>query len=407
MEMEKLLTATSFPLNYDCTFELLLWLGFDECMNMAETYEGLQPIADRVYKRKFNKLAFDFQQPIDRILYHAGPTAKSLTLTFSTFDNLQTDLDNIVKTCKQLQCLTLNELNVKKLVNHPFAHIATDHLQMLTLNQCSLEEDVHFFDGYTKLKYLNLNKCRKVDIISMKKCFERNQGITSFVCNVQYFFYPTLLQLLPNLKKLNLRYNSRYMELGVLSKLESLRHLTLVCFLENVNDALVALAKVNRLEELVLIDVVPDDKTFPLIKKLETLQLLAAISDRCHFPSSSDLPPNLKALKLGGCGIADNAIASTLKHLKHLRAIHLQNCEWERNGVWIGDFDSLADFVVDEVIAEHPHRHLNVELVSFYDQTPEVSVEEIQQNEKTLKINWRRFLFTDNRSSRTSSDHQF
>ena len=371
--MENESAVPSFSLNYDCAFELLLWLGFEDCMNMAEAYEGLQSIADRVYKKKFNKLAFDFQQPIDRILYHAGPTAKSLTLTFCTFDNnLQSDLVKIVDTCKELRCLTINKLNAQNLVNSPLNRIVTKHLEMLTLNRCCLANDADFFDGYEKLKYLNLIECQKIELVAMKKCFERNPEITSFVCNIQHFFHPTLLQLLPNLEKLSLRYNSRYMKLDVLSQLRSLGHLTLVCLMQNVNDVLADLGTVDRLEELVLVDVATDENTFPLIKSLQNLKLLVAMTDGCRFPSSSDLPPKIKALKLGGCDVADNDIASTVKHLKHLEALHLQNCELERNGFWIRDFDSLADFVIDEVVAERAHRQLSVTVVSLYDQTPEV-----------------------------------
>lgn len=363
----------SFPLNYYCALDLLLWLDFDDCMNMAEAFEGIQPIADRVYMRKFNELAFDFQQPIDRVLYHAGPTAKSLTLTARPCDDLQSDLVKIVETCKELRQLTFNEFNMKQLINNPFAQIYAEHLEVLTLNQCSLANDEDFFDSYTNLKCLNLIKCREIKLIAVKKCFERNRDITSFVCDIQYFFDPKLLQLLPSLEKLSLRYNSQYMELDVLSKLTSLRHLTLHCWMENVNDVLAHLGKANQLEELVLIDVVADGNTFPLIKSLHNLHLLTVMTDGFRFASSKDLPLKVKALKLGGCGITDNEFASTVKHLKYLKDIQLHNCELERNYFWMNDFDSIADYIVEEVHAEHAERQLSVALVSDHDKSPEVN----------------------------------
>lgn len=371
MEMEKDSSIIRFPLNYDCAFELLLWLSFDDCMSLAEAFEELQPIADRVYKRKFNELAFDFQQPIDRILYHAGPTAKSLSLTFGTFDNLESDLINIFKTCKELRCLTLIKLKIKDLHSNIFANFAAEDVEMLTLNHCSLANDEDIFDSYKKLKYLNLIKCQEVNLCAMKKCFERNQEITSLVCNIQTaLFCPILLDLLPNLERLSLRYISKFMKLDVLSRLKSLRHLTLLCWMENVNDLLVYLAEAEHLEELALVDVVIDDNTFPLIKSLQNLQMLSITTDSCQFPKSSDLPPRIKALKLGGCrgcNILDNDFASTVKHLQGLEAIHLVNCELERNGFWINDFDSIADYVVNEVINNLADRHLNVTLTSDHD----------------------------------------
>lgn len=374
-------TPATFPLNYDCVFEVFLRLGLDECMSLAEAYDGLQPIADRIFKRKFNKLVFDFEQPIDRILYHAGPTVKSLTLNLNTpFGYTESDLMKIGETCKDVQCLTINGFNNQKIVNDPFVvstttnpfnHISNEHLEMLTLNSCYLANDDNFFEAHKNLKCLNFNRCQTIEAIAIKKCFENNREIKSFTCDSQFIFVAELLQLLPNLERLSLRYISRFMKLNSLSKLQSLRHLTLICWDDNVNRTLSNLAKLNILEELVLIDVTVDENTFPIIKQLERLQLLSVTTHDSPFPASADLPKNLKALRLGGFHIDEKDMTSTVDQLKHLQDIHLQNCDLTTEYLWVTDFDEMAEFIIKELDTQ-THRHLNVAVTSAYDHSPEV-----------------------------------
>lgn len=133
---------------------------------------------------------------------------------------------------------------------NPIVYFATEHLEVLTLNQCCccFAEDLDFFVSFTSLKCLNLSQCRNIDPIAMLTFFENNRGIESFTCDSEFFLYPELLRLLPNLEKLSLRYHSGYMPQNSLSMLSSLRHLTLLCWNENVNDILEDLAQINILE---------------------------------------------------------------------------------------------------------------------------------------------------------------
>lgn len=373
-ENESTAVAT-FPLNYDCVFEVFLRLGFKECMSLAEAYGGLQQIADRIYKRKFNKLTLDFEQPIDRILYHVGPTVKSLTLILKSLPSYKkSDLIKIVDTCEQLQCLTLKGYNSKNVTidsfdhtatSDPFVHTSTENLEVLTLNMCHVAKDEDFFEAYKNLKSVNFNWCQNVEAIAIQKCFKNNQGIRSFTYESQFIFAPRLLQLLPNLERLSLRYNGKYMKLNTLSKLQSLRHLTLVCdrLAENVNDVLADLAKTKILKELVLIDIDLDEHTFEHIKQLNNLQLLAITTNDCTFPASDDLPKKLKALKLGGFYIDDYDIVSTVKQLEHLEDIHFKNCFVAAEDFWVNDFDTMAKFIIDE-LTNYTHRRLNVAITS-------------------------------------------
>lgn len=363
-------TKTTFPLNYDCLFEVFQWLGLQECMNLAEAYDGLQWIADWFFKRKFNKFTFDFEDPIHRVLYHAGPSMKSLTLILDKFSFTESDLIEIRDTCKQLQCLTLNGFDRKTATNKPFGN-ATDTMKVLTLNNCSIANDVDFFGVTENLKCLNLVRCRDMKNIAVKKCFEKNIGIESFSCDNQFHFFPQLLHLLPNLKKLSLVYHSRHMKLDSLSKLQSLRHLTLHCFDENVNDILTDLRKNNILEELVLNDVAVDGNTFGLIKSFHNLRLLVVTAHNIELPSLA-LPAKLNTLKLGGFHIVDVDISTLVKQLAYLTDLQLDNCGLDRNGYLISDFDSMADLIVEE-LNEHADRQLNISITSFVDNSLEVS----------------------------------
>lgn len=368
-------TPTTFPLNYDCLFELFQWLDFKECMNFAEAYEGLQPVADRIYKRKFNKFTFDFKVPIDRIIYHAGAFLKSLTLILNKFKFEECDLINIRDTCKELQCLTLKGFNRTQVGNNPFGSNATDNLEVLTLDNCSIENDVDFFDNFTGLKCLNLLRCRGIQNVALKKCFQNNQGINSFTtCDMPLLDYSRLLQLLPNLERLSLRYNSRHMKLKSLSKLQSLRHLTLRCFDDDVNDILTDLAKINILEELVLYDIGVDENTFELIKSFEKLQLLVVTTENYDFPSSDVLPPKLETLKLGGFYIADNIILPLVQQLKYLEDFHISNCEVVVNDDYVfSDFDSIADLILAKLNG-HTDGQLNIMVTSSNEMdSPKVS----------------------------------
>lgn len=371
LELESTATTT-FQLNYDCLFEVFERLSLEESMNLAEAYEEMQVVADRIYRRKFNKFTFDFKEPIDRVLYHAGPSIKSLTLILNKFNVKESDLIKIVDTCKELKCLTLNGFNRKTVESNPFGNVM-GHLEMLTLNHCSIAKDAEFFGTSENLKSLNLFRCSDIEKIAMKECFENNRGIKSFTCDSQLIFYPQLLQLIPNVERLSLRYHSKHMKLNSLSKLQSLRHLTLLCWDENVNDILTELAKINILEELVLIDVAVDANTFKLIKSFENLQLLAVTTHNFELPPTSDaLPAKLRTLKLGGFQIVDNNILSLAEQLQHLQDVHLQDCELESNGYLISDFDDMTDLIVEELI-EHADRQLNIILTSFLDNRPEVN----------------------------------
>lgn len=373
MEVESVSAVETFPMDYDCAFELFERVGLEECMSLAEAYVELRPIANRMYKRKFNKLSFDFQQPIDRTLRHAGPTAKSLILTLNGANFKTRDLIKIRRTCKQLRCLTLNGFERKKFRCNPFINFGNRQLEELTLKKCSLANDINFFDGYKELKSFNMFDCYEMHVAAIDRCFKNNPGMNSFTCNDQYFQIPQMLLLLPNLERLSLRYHRRHMALDMLSVLPSLRYLTLLCSDSNANDVLAELGKSNRLEELVLVDVHITERTFTLIKSLQNLKLLAITSSKpCPFPASKDLPTNLTKLKLEGFRIADGNIAPVVGRLPQLGDMLLKGCELPRNDFWVSDFDWMSDLIIEDLTGKHVHRRLNVAVEAKYDQSPKV-----------------------------------
>lgn len=360
-----------FPLNYYCAFEVFQKLGFDECVNLAEAFKGLQLIADQTYKRKFTKLRLDLDQPsrASRFLYHAGPTAKSLTVIMHEFGYKESILKGISETCKEVENLTLEGFDRKRFANNPIVHFATKPLKMLTLNQCCTDKDQYFFDAFTGLKYFNLFRCRNVALMSIRKCFINNQEIESFTSDSQFFVVPKLLELLPNLERLSVRFHKRLRELNWLS-LSSLRHFTLTCWNENVNVILDDLAQMNILKELVLINIVVDEETFDQIKLLENLQLLVVTTKRGNFPASDDFPKKLKTLKLGGFNVYWGDMSSLVERLEDLTHICLQDCKLQTTPET--SFDTMFGYIVEELIV-HSYRQLNIAVYSFYYKPCEVN----------------------------------
>lgn len=66
---EKICRVPVFPLNLDCVFEVFKRLENDDCMNLAEAYDGVQSVADWIYKWKFNDvdILYDESNDMDRI----------------------------------------------------------------------------------------------------------------------------------------------------------------------------------------------------------------------------------------------------------------------------------------------------------------------------------------------------
>lgn len=321
-----------FPLNFDCLHEIFQRLGVDECMNLAEAYDGLQCVADWIFKTKLNKITIDFEKRmnIDRILYHIGPFVQSLKLMlFDKFWYTEEDLLKIQQACKELKSLELMGLDRRDVKEIPF-YGASDKLEVLTLFHCSLAEDEDFFNGFTNLKSLNIVGCTGISNSALKVCFQNNKGITSFVCDNHNLNYSQLLQLLPDLEQLGLHYDSRRMDLSVLSLLKCpLRSLTLHCRNGNVNVNVLAreLATKNQtLEELELTNVFVDGNTFEIIKSFQKLQRLAITTRNCKFTSPNELPHKLRTLKLGGFHISQRQIVSLIEQRKHLENIHIADC---------------------------------------------------------------------------------
>lgn len=101
------MAAVSFKLRLH---ELFQRLGIEECMNVAEAYNGLQSVADWMFNVKFNKVTvnFDKRMDIDRIFYHIGPFVQSLKLLL--FHNIWYTLEELLKiqgSCTQMKSLYL------------------------------------------------------------------------------------------------------------------------------------------------------------------------------------------------------------------------------------------------------------------------------------------------------------
>jgi len=358
------------PLNYDCFFELYKWLGFKECMSLAEAYDGLQCVADLIYRKKFTNFTYDFQDPIERVFYHIGPFVRSLTIVLDNFDYTEHHLKEIRDACKQLQSLTLKGFDRRNVKRNPFRE--TDNVEILTLDHCALANDDEFFDGFTNLKCLNIVRCGEIDNIALKKCFENNNALTSFVCNGSYRYYPHLLQLLQNLERLCLHYNKR-LTANSFSKFSKLRFLTLHCWDENINDILIELSKTNTLEQLELIDVGVDANTFNIINSFKKLELLVVTAHECEFSLPDAMPAKLQTLKLGGFQISQQQITSLTKKLEHLEELHLSDCILDNNGILVIDFNSMTDLVIEALIIQiKTNRQLNVILTHYCGNWSEV-----------------------------------
>ncbi len=367
-------SSQKFPLNYDCMYELFKRLdGIDECMNLAESCDGLQVVADWIFKTKFNKIAIDFKtcDDIDRLLYHVGPFVRSLELKlFYKFQYTNGDLTKIWETCKELKNFTLIGFEQKKFNEHPLGSACDGYkLESLTLAHCSFTYGEDIFKSITTLKSLNIVNCSGVSNVAMKNCLMNNQEINSFLCDSQTLKYNELLPLLPNLERVALHHNRSNFDSSLLLKLKSLRSLTLHCNNENVNDVLTDLAKRKDIEELELTNVVINANTFDLVKSLSKLRLLSITTTRKHaLTSSIDFPSSLETLKLGGFQLSERRIVSLITNQEKLRNVNLANCAV----ITKRGFDSMADVILRK--CSIGQRKVSLTLNSFGERLPKVSL---------------------------------
>lgn len=308
-------TDSRFPLNLDCVIQLFKRLELEDCVNLAEAYEGLKSAADFIFKTKFKKVTFSFDKciDIDRILYHVGPYVQSLQLELlDEFQYKKEDMKKIRESLIEAQS-TCKELK---------------SLKIMRSQQC-------------RYPFCGVNN------IAINKCFENYEGITSFFCDAPTLIYPQLLRRLPNLKRLGLHYDSRLTDLGFLTELNSLRSLTLHFHNVSVNNnsLLSELAIKNDLEELELYNMFVDEKTFDIIKLFRKLQLLTITSPQGRYMLSNEFPLQLKTLKLGGFRICQRQIVSLIEQRKHLGNVHLADCIMNTTR----DFNSIANSIGQKV----------------------------------------------------------
>lgn len=344
-------SSSKFPLNYDCMYELFKRLdGIDACMNLAESCDELQTIADWTFKTKFNKVTIDFGTlvDIDRLLYHVGPFVQSLTLKlFNKSRYTDGDLAKIRKACVELKSLTIIGFERNQFNEYPFGGACDDYkLESLTLAHCKFAYDEDIFKNITTLKSLNMVCCLGVSNNAMKKCFTNNQEINSYVCAAGSMPSFELLQLLPNLERLGwCKQDSKTFDPSILSKLKSLRSLLLHCNNENVNNVLTELGTRKDIQELELTKVVVDENTFELVKSLNKLRRLRITTSRKYvFTSSNEFPSSLETLKLDGFHLSERRVISLITTQESLGNINLANCVLSTKR----EFSSMADLIVQK-----------------------------------------------------------
>lgn len=365
----------SFPLGDVVAFEIFELLNFTDCMSLAEAFKGLEPVSCRFFKRKFNKLTIESSVGLDRILRHIGSSLKSLSIYLDEDSLTESDVMQIGDECKDLRCLYIYGYDKKKFESNPFANFLNNKkLEELTFSNSCFDSDIDFFNAFHNLKTVNFKKCN-IHTHTVSSCFANNPDICSFTCNDQYFMVPRLLLMLKNLERLSLLYDSQLMKLDVLGQLQSLRCLTLLCHkkIVNVNNVLADLVKVNRLEQLVLVNIEIDEGTFALLKSLERLKFLGINSNNSErlLSASVELPTNLKTLRLAEFRITNGFIASTLKKLKQIENLNFENCEVEYNGIWLDGFDWMAHLMIKHFSGIH--RQLNVAISTCDYSYPAVS----------------------------------
>lgn len=373
--------GTSVPLlqlNYDCLLELFKYLGFKECMHLAEAYEELQCVADWTYKTKCAKFTYNFTDAVELVFYHIGPFVRSLTLIMDNVDCTERNLQQIHDACSQLKELTLVEFDRRTVVNMPFS----GRLDSLSLERCSLADDEDFFLPFNNLKTLNISRCRDISSAAIKKCFEDNSEIQSFTCDSQYLPHSQLLSLLPDIEQLRVSIRINQVKLRTSKKL---RNLTLECLNRSPNETLTDLALNNNVEKLVLHDAQIDENTFDRISALDKLQFLALTTFGSTFHPAAALPPKLKCLQLGGFEITQATIRSLIKDLKYLEVLHLADCALDCDG----NFDAIAESMV-RMLSFCKSREINLILTDGRDRSLEVykNVSECMPTGSTNQINF-------------------
>lgn len=333
-------------------------------MNLAESFDGLQCIADWTFKTKFNKIQMDFESPIDRILRHAGPFARSLELMLvhKTYYSIE-NLIKIQETCRQLKALKLsgfqhNDLEDQSLINGNSGFV--DEVEVLSLEYCCFSSDDPFFTRFTNLTSFNMLGSG-ITYNALKKCLRNNPGIRSFVSDIQTPKYLELLLSLPNLERLSLHHSSRMLGSSILLRLQSLRSVALYCNNEYINDTLDEFASKKDLVELELNNVKVSSNTFEMLKTFSNLQRLAITTRSYVLTSSNALPMSVKTLKLSGFQhLSVRRIVSLIMLHKNLENIHFANCTISKNR----DIASIANIIVRKCNLEVEQRKLDLTLTS-------------------------------------------
>lgn len=254
----ELLSMRPPVLNEYCLLEIFEYLDLNDAISFGDCCKFLRMVAHRVFKRYSNfRLHFIHlrkgEHYVNNVISHIGPQILSLEISGRSLSlGLSRILKIIDDNCRNLKCLKLTEECHRRIGNNVESTYNFESVETLKLIHYESSYATGFLSSFRRLKHLYVSRCR----ISSKEAvaiMQNNPNIES-LCGENLV---KNLQIFRNVSRLHL-----------------LAKLRLDCMSKNVNRLLRELAKHGTIEEMELIDVDVDDRSFQILTLFGRIKLL-------------------------------------------------------------------------------------------------------------------------------------
>lgn len=302
-------------LNDDCLMKIYLYLELFDYVNLANTCCRLRDVADSVRVNKFTDVSVEIRDGLG-----GNGSIGNKILSYEDFGDM---LPVFGRQLQSIKIFNGNDLILKTISDN------CKNINSMNLTYFYGSFELQNFN-FKNLKELKISSC-DIEIKYLKSYFESNPNIES----LQYHDDEVsdtaleLLQLLPNLKSLDIHLSSNQQ----LQHLLNLHGLTKLSFhsRNNCNHILIQLAAYLNLVELdITMDI--DDFTFDIIKSFKGLEVLS-ISPAVDcwlsswywrfLPEATIFPLKLKYIKLDAISMSCTTFLSIVKQLKFLEEFDL------------------------------------------------------------------------------------
>lgn len=301
-------------LNNDCLIKIFENLDMLDYISLAKNCTRLQDVADSV--------------PI--------PTFKGIEVEVNV--DIEPSYSNeIVKKSKndfvdKLTSIGVHFVSIKVLWGNEFVlETIKQNCMKLKSLEMRFSENVPKLQGLIDLKILKIEFCGQICINDFRECFANSPNIETLEYDHVDEDFMKLLELLPKLKSLALRWTRNSIKPEEFHNLLLLNDLTKLSFRSDgyCNNLLMELStKLNLVELEVYADLTED--TFDIIKTFRNLEFLSLAHLGRHnieLQETIVLPPQLKYIRLVNISITLDATLAMAKHHTFLEEIDLSGAE--------------------------------------------------------------------------------